>query len=589
MLKDHNCGELRIRDVGKTVTLAGWLNRRRDMGGVIFADLRDKDGITQVVIDASRAGEAFELAESIRPEYVLQVAGTVSQRPEGQENPNMETGEVEVLTDRLVVLNPAKTLPIPIDESSSVDEALRLRYRYLDLRRKRLQRNMEIRHRAIKFIRDFLTERNFLEIETPILFKSTPEGARDYLVPSRNHPGKFYALPQSPQQLKQLLMVAGFERYFQIARCFRDEDQRSDRQPEFTQLDLEMSFVEREDILQLIEELVVGMVEEASEVPLAYDKFPRLSYQEALDRFGTDRPDLRFSMELIDLSDIASKSAFRVFTENVAKGNPVRCICVPGCGGYSRKQMTELEDLAKEAGAQGLAWMAIDPNNGEFRGFITKFFSTDQLIEITNRTGAEPGDLILIASDERFVVNEVLGALRNEMGRRQGYKEKKELAFVWIVDFPLFEPALEDGRYAPSHHMFTSPKMEHVPLLDEDPSQVLSEQYDLVCSGHEVFGGSIRIHDRDLQQKIMNLIGLEMGAAREQFGHLLDAFEYGTPPHGGIAAGMDRLVMLMAGEPNIREVIAFPKSQNAADLMADSPSEVSQEQLDILKIAIKSD
>ncbi|GMQ78102.1 MAG: aspartate--tRNA ligase [Anaerolineae bacterium] len=589
MLKDHNCGELRIKDAGKTVTLAGWVNRRRDMGGVIFVDLRDRDGITQVVVDASQSEDAFKVAESIRPEFVIQVKGTVSQRPKGQENPKMETGEVEVLTDGLLVLNPAKTLPIPIDQSSAVDEALRLRFRYLDLRRKRLQRNMEIRHNAIKYIRDFLDERGFLEIETPILFKSTPEGARDFLVPSRLHPGKFYALPQSPQQLKQLLMVAGYERYFQIARCFRDEDQRADRQPEFTQLDLEMSFVGRDDILNLTEELMIGMVRIASDVPLAYDSFPRLSYREAMDRFGTDRPDLRFPMELIDLSDIAGKSAFRVFTENVAKGKPVRCVRAPGCGGYSRRQISELEDLAKEAGAQGLAWMAIDPEDGEIRGFITKFFSTDQLIEITDRTKAEPGDLLLFASDEIEVVNAVLGALREEMGKRLGYKEKNELAFVWIVDFPLFEAELEDGHYAPSHHMFTSPKREYIPLLDEDPSQVLSEQYDLVCNGYEVGGGSIRIHERELQQKVMSLIGLSIEEAREQFGHLLDAFEYGTPPHGGIAPGVDRLVMLMAGEPNIREVIAFPKSQNASDLMAESPSEVSKEQLDILKIALIRD
>ncbi len=530
MLKDHNCGELRIKDIGKKVTLAGWVNRRRDMGGVIFVDLRDRDGITQIVVNASQSADAFKIAESIRPEYVIQARGTVSHRPNGQENPNMETGEVEVLTDGLFVLNPAKTLPIPIDQSSSVDEALRLRYRYLDLRRKRLQRNMEIRHNAIKYIRDFLDERGFLEIETPILFKSTPEGARDFLVPSRLHPGKFYALPQSPQQLKQLLMVAGYERYFQIARCFRDEDQRADRQPEFTQLDLEISFVERDDILNLTEELMIGMVRTASDVPLAYDSFPRLNYREAMDRFGTDRPDLRYSMELIDLSDIAGKSAFRVFSENVAQGKPVRCIRAPGCGGYSRRQITELEDIAKEAGAQGLAWMAIEPENGEIRGYITKFFSTDQLIEITERTNAEPGDLLLFASDEREIVNSILGALREEMGKRLGYKEKKELAFVWIVDFPLFEAEMEDGNYAPSHHMFTSPKREDIPLLDEDPSQVLSEQYDLVCNGHEVGGGSIRIHERELQQKIMSLIGLSIEDAREQFGHLLDAFEYGTPP-----------------------------------------------------------
>ena len=589
MLKSHSCGELRIDHVGNNVTLAGWVNRRRDMGGVIFIDLRDREGKTQIVIDAGRSKEALQIAEQIRPEYVLQIAGEVSKRPSGQENPDMATGDIEVTTDTIIILNSAKTLPIPIDTNDKVDEGLRLRYRYLDLRRARLQKNMAIRHRAIKYIRDFLDARGFLEIETPILFKSTPEGARDYLVPSRVHPGKFYALPQSPQQLKQLLMVAGYERYFQIARCFRDEDQRADRQPEFTQLDLEMSFVEREDILDLTEELIVGVVKEASDVPLAYEQFPRFTFSEAMIRFGTDRPDLRFGMELIDLSDIAGKSAFRIFSENVAAGKPVKAICVPGCGGYSRAQLSELEDLAKEAGAQGMAWMAMDSDTGEIKGFITKFFSTEQLMTIIERMGAKPGDLLLFASDQSRIVHSVLGSLRDEMGSRLGFKDAKELAFCWIVDFPLFEAELEDGHYAPSHHMFTSPKREHIPLLDSDPHQVLSEQYDLICNGYEVGGGSIRIYERDLQQKIMNLIGLSLEQAREQFGHLLDAFEYGTPPHGGIAPGLDRLVMLMAGEPNIREVIAFPKSQNAADLMADSPSEVSPEQLDTLHIALTVD
>jgi aspartyl-tRNA synthetase len=400
------------------------------------------------------------------------------------------------------------------------------------------------------------------------------------------YPGKFYALPQSPQQLKQLLMVAGYERYFQIARCFRDEDQRADRQPEFTQLDLEISFVERDDILDLIEQLMIGMVESASDVPLAYREFPRLSYAEAMARFGTDRPDMRYGLELVDVSEIAGKSAFRVFTENVAAGNPVKAIKAPGCGSYSRKQIEELEAIAKEAGAKGLAWMAIDPDSEEIKGFITKFFSVEQLSELMATLEAEPGDLLLFASDQARVVHTVLGVLREEIGQRLGYKNQAELAFAWIVDFPLFEADLEEGHYAPSHHMFTAPKREHIPLLDTDPAAVLSEQYDLVCNGYEVGGGSIRIHERELQQKIMSLIGFSMEEAREQFGHMLDAFEYGTPPHGGIAPGIDRLVMLMAGEPNIREVIAFPKSQSAADLMADAPSVVAERQLDALKIKL---
>jgi aspartyl-tRNA synthetase len=587
MLKSHSCGELRKSHVGQEVTLAGWVNRRRDMGGIIFIDLRDREGRTQVTVNSSDDEDAFNIAEQVRSEYVLQISGKVEARPQGQENPNLATGEVEVLVEKITILNAAKIPPIRVDDDSSVDEALRLKYRYIYLRRQRMQRNMTIRHKAVKYIRDFLDDHDFIEIETPILFKSTPEGARDYLVPSRIHPGKFYALPQSPQQLKQLLMVAGFERYFQIARCFRDEDLRSDRQPEFTQLDIELSFVERQDVLDLVEELMVGIVNEASIVPIANEKFPRLTYAEALDRFGTDRPDLRYGMELVDLSEIAGKSSFKVFTDNVAAGRPVKAICAPGCGGYSRKQLSELEEIATKSGAKGMAWMAIDKDSGELRGFITKFFSVDQLIEITEKMQAKPGDLLLFASDERRVVYDVLGALRETMARRLGFKDKPELAFSWVLDFPLFEQDLEDGHYVPSHHMFTAPKRESIPLLDSDPASVLSEQYDLICNGYEVGGGSIRIHERELQQKIMKLIGLSMEEAREQFGHLLDAFEYGTPPHGGIAPGVDRLVMLMAGEPNLQQVIAFPKSNSAADLMADAPSPVSQKQLDDLHISIK--
>jgi aspartyl-tRNA synthetase len=587
MLKSHSCGELRNRHAGQDVILAGWVNRRRDMGGIIFIDLRDYEGRTQVTVDASQSQDAFQIAEQVRSEYVLQVSGKVSARPAGQENPNLDTGSVEVVAESITILNPSKNLPIRVDEDSPVDDALKLKYRYLYLRRERMQRNILIRHKAVKFIRDFLNDRGFLEIETPILFKSTPEGARDYLVPSRIHPGKFYALPQSPQQLKQLLMVAGFERYFQIARCFRDEDLRADRQPEFTQLDIEISFVERDDVLDLTEELMIGMVEDASIIPMANVPFPRLSHHEAMERYGTDKPDLRFGMELIDLTEVAGQSAFRVFAENVANGRPVKAICVPGCGGYSRKQMTELEEIATEAGAKGLAWMAIDEQTEEMRGFITKFFSVEQLVEITEKTQAKPGDLLLFSSDEKRVVYSVLGSLRDFMARRLGFKEKPELAFAWIIDFPLFEEELEDGHYAPSHHMFTAPKNESIPLLDNDPEAVLSQQYDLICNGYEVGGGSIRIHDRELQQKIMALIGMSMEEARDQFGHLLDAFEYGTPPHGGIAPGIDRLVMLMAGEPNLQQVIAFPKSQSAADLMADAPSRVSSKQLDDLHLTLK--
>lgn len=588
MLKTHHAGALRLENEGQTVTLAGWVNKRRDMGGVIFIDLRDRDGKTQVVVDSGRNASAFTTAEQIRPEYVIKVTGVVSPRPQGQQNLNLPTGAIEVLADQVTILGPAKTPPFVIDREETVDESLRLKYRYLDLRRERLQRNLIVRHKAIKFIRDFLDEKGFLEIETPILFKSTPEGARDYLVPSRVHPGKFYALPQSPQQLKQLLMVAGYERYFQIARCFRDEDLRADRQPEFTQLDMEMSFVERDDILDLLEALMVGMVKEVSLIPLASETFPRLSYKEATERFGTDRPDIRYGLELNDITDLVASSAFRVFAENAAANRPTKAICVPGCGDYSRKQLGELEEMAKANGAKALAYLAINAENGEMRGPIAKFFTVEQLIAITERLHANPGDLILISSDEKRIVHAVLGALRTEMARRLGYTAKKELAFCWVVDFPLFEETLEEGHLAPSHHMFTSPKREHIPLLDTDPQAVLSEQYDLVCNGFEVAGGSIRIHERTLQNKIMQLIGFSVETAKEQFGHMLEAFEYGAPPHGGIAPGIDRIVALMCGEPNIREVMAFPKTAQATDLMADAPSEVVQRQLDDLHIQIKN-
>lgn len=587
MLKTIDCGAIRAEHVEQQVTLAGWVHKRRDMGGIIFIDLRDRSGKVQVVVDASKTAEVFATAEQIRSEYVLQVSGTVSRRMAGQENPNLPTGDIEILATAINILNTAKTPPLQIDKEANEDESLRLKYRYLDLRRERPQRNLILRHKAIKFIRDFLDERGFLEIETPILFKSTPEGARDYLVPSRVHPGKFYALPQSPQQLKQLLMVGGIERYFQIARCFRDEDQRADRQPEFTQLDMEMSFMERDDILNLIEELMVGMTKKVSVVPLTSEKFARLSYHEAMERFGSDRPDVRYGMELIDISEIAGQTAFQLFADNVRAGKPVKAICAKGCGGYSRKEMSDLEEFAKGHGAKGLAWLAIHPETQEIRGPIAKFFTVEQLLALTERMAAEPGDLILISTDVKWTVYKVLGELRQELARRLGLTKNTGLTFCWVVDFPLFEETTtEEGHYAPSHHMFTSPKRAHIPLLDSDPHAVLSEQYDLVCNGFEVAGGSIRIHERPLQRKIMDLIGFSWEEAEDQFGHMLEAFEYGAPPHGGIAPGIDRLMALMAGEPNIREVMAFPKNQNAMDLMADAPSHVVQRQLDELHIAL---
>jgi aspartyl-tRNA synthetase len=588
MLKTHNCGELNRSHVGQSVTLAGWVNRRRDHGGVIFLDLRDRSGLVQVVANPEGAPEAHAAAQQVRGEYVVQIEGTVQARPEGLINPDLPTGEIEVVAQRVEVLNPAKTPPFYIYDDSPVDEALRLKYRYLDLRRPRMQRNIVLRHRVVKTIRDFLDARGFVEIETPILFKTTPEGARDYLVPSRVHPGEFYALPQSPQQLKQLLMVAGYERYFQIARCFRDEDQRGDRQPEFTQLDLEMSFVEREDVMQLTEALMTEIVENCCDRELLFKPFPRLTYAEAMARYGTDRPDLRFGMQLVDVSDVVADSEFRVFSGTVGGGGVVKGLRAPGCGSYSRRQIDELTALAQREGAKGLAWLAVEPE-GQVRSSFAKFLTEDEVAGLIARLEGEPGDLLLFVADQARTANAVLAALRLEMGRRLDRLDDDVLAFAWVIDFPLFEWDEENQRWDPSHHLFTAPMPEDLSLLESDPGAARGQQYDLVCNGEEVAGGSVRIHQRAVQERVFELIGLDMDVARERFGHMLEAFEYGTPPHGGIAPGIDRLVMLLAGEPNIREVIAFPKTQQAADLMAGAPSPAEPRQLEELHIRVVSD
>lgn len=465
-----------------------------------------------------------------------------------------------------------------------------MKYRYLDLRRQRMQKNLVLRGMTTKFIRDYLYQRGFIEIETPILFKTTPEGARDYLVPSRVHPGKFYALPQSPQQLKQLLMVAGYEKYFQIARCFRDEDQRGDRQPEFTQLDMEMSFVEREDVLNLIEGLMSALVEHIAPLAgceLVTKTFPRLSYHEAMLKYGCDKPDLRYGLEIVEVSDLAGQVGFKVFQDTIAAGNPVRALCIPGCGNYSRKQLDELTEIAKSAGGKGLAYIALEAGqDGQIKSPIGKFFTTEQLQAFLERVNAQPGDLVLISADTHLIVCAVLDTLRREFGERLGLADPKKIAFCWVIDFPLFEWNADENRWDPSHHLFTSPMVEDIPLLDSEPGKARGQQYDLACNGYEVAGGSIRIHDRALQEKVFGLIGLDVEDAKKRFGHMLEAFEYGTPPHGGIAPGIDRLVMLLAGEPNIREVIAFPKSQQAADLMAGAPSPADPHQLAELSIRI---
>jgi len=586
MFRAHSCGELTAKHIGERVTLAGWVHRRRDHGGLVFIDLRDRAGLVQVVFNPEVSGEGHEVATRLRHEYVLQVTGEVAKRPQGTENPNLPTGEVEVIAQQAEVLNPSKTPPFYINEDNEVDENLRLRYRYLDLRRPRMKQNILLRYRVIKFMRDFLDERGFIEIETPILIKSTPEGARDYLVPSRVHPGKFYALPQSPQQLKQLLMVAGFEKYFQIARCFRDEDLRADRQPEFTQLDLEMSFIDEEDILVLMEELFTSLVENVTPMMRVLQPFPRLTYRDTMERYGTDKPDLRYGLEIRDLSDIAVHSEFTVFRSALDEGGVVRGICAPGCAHYSHRQLDELAEFVQACGAKGLITMPI----GEevTRSVLDKFLTREQSGEVASRFGAGEGDLLLIIAGETKMVEEALGALRGEMARRLELLDPNLLVFCYILDYPLLEKG-EGGRWEPMHHPFTAPRDEDIPLLDSAPERVYAKHYDLVCNGCELSSGSIRIHARELQEKIFKLLGYGEAEIEQRFGHLLEAFEYGAPPHGGIAPGIDRVVMLLAGEESIRDVIPFPKNKSAMDVMFDAPSELPEEQLKELHLRLRLD
>ena len=593
MLKSLNCGELRPEHDGQQVTLAGWVNRWRDQGGVIFIDLRDRSGICQVVAELENAPAAHACASQARNEYVLQVSGLVRIRPAGTANPDLDTGAMEVLASDLQVLNPAKTPPFYINREDSIDETLRMKHRYLDLRRPKMQGNMMLRYRAVKFIRDWLDERDFVEIETPILFKTTPEGARDFLVPSRLQPGRFYALPQSPQQLKQMLMVAGYERYFQIARCFRDEDLRGQRQPEFTQLDLEMSFVEREDVMALNESLMTALAQTvAPQRKLQQTPFPRLNYVDVMERYGSDKPDLRYDLSAVDVSHIAGTSAFQVFVDNVAAGKPVKVMRVPGMaaelsGTRLRAVARGLEDLARTAGGKGLAYMALDSDpQGAVKGPIGKFFTVEQQVALFDCVAAQPGDLLLFMSDRREIVWAVTDVLRRHLAAELGLLDPEVLAFCWVIDFPQFLWDEDGQRWDPSQHLFTMPMPEDVPLLDSDPGAARGSQYDMICNGFEVAGGSIRIHERALQEKIFPLIGMDMGEALEKFGHMLEAFEYGVPPHGGIAWGIDRVVALLAGEPNIREVIAFPKSQTGMDVMSQTPSAATDAQLAELHIRL---
>ena len=597
MLKTISCGDLRSDQVGEVVTLAGWVHRRRDHGNLVFVDLRDREGLVQVVFNPEIAPDAHAVGQKARNEWVIQVSGQVRPRPEGTENPDLPTGAVEVGATSATVLNESKTPPFYVNEEGEVDELLRLKYRYIDLRRPKMRDILAFRHRVVKFIRDYLDARGFLEVETPILIKSTPEGARDFLVPSRLYPGKFYALPQSPQQLKQLLMASGVEKYFQIARCFRDEDPRADRIVEHTQLDLEMSFVEQDDVLDLIESLYTELVGTLLPEKRVLTPFPRLTYAESMEAYGTDKPDLRYGLKMADVSEIAAGTEFRVFTSVVEGGGVVKGIAAPGCGDYPRRQLDALVEVAKSAGAQGLVWIALKGEPGPLEDLtedqiaspMSRYASLDDVRAIADKVGARVGDLVLLVAGDSKTVNTALGAIRSEMARRLELADPNLLAFAFVLDFPLFEWDEQEKKWDASHHAFTMPKAEDVQYLESDPGRVIAHCYDLVCNGYECASGSIRIHKRDLQERVLKVLGYTPEQIERRFGQLLTAFEYGAPPHGGIAPGIERLLMVLLGIDNIREIVAFPKTQTGVDPLFNAPDYIEDDQLKEIHLGLDAE
>ncbi|MBT2688041.1 aspartate--tRNA ligase [Bacillus sp. ISL-47] len=582
--RTYFCGEVTEKAIGEKVSLKGWVQKRRDLGGLIFIDLRDRTGIVQVVFNPEVSPEALASAEKVRNEFVLDIEGKVIAREEGTVNENLKTGRIEIQAEKITIINEAKTPPFMIDNKTDVSEDVRLKYRYLDLRRPVMFDTFKMRHQVTKGIRDFLDSEDFLDVETPILTKSTPEGARDYLVPSRVHPGEFYALPQSPQIFKQLLMVGGFERYYQIARCFRDEDLRADRQPEFTQVDIEMSFMNQDEIIGLMENMMKKIMKEVKGLDVQLP-FPRISYQEAMDRFGSDKPDTRFAMELTDLSEIVKESSFKVFAGAVSSGGQVKAINVKNAAGkYSRKDIDALTEFVAVYGAKGLAWLKAEEDG--LKGPIAKFVTEDEQKAFYAALSVEPGDLLLFVADKKSVVADALGALRLKLGKELDLIDQSMFNFLWVTEWPLLEYDEEEGRYYAAHHPFTMPAREDLEMLDKDPSQVRAQAYDLVLNGYELGGGSLRIFEREVQEKMFSILGFSKEEAVEQFGFLLEAFEYGTPPHGGIALGLDRLVMLLAGRTNLRDTIAFPKTASASCILTDAPGEVSEGQLNDLHLAL---